>query len=69
MEVQMTINYVQEVIIKAMKQLELIDFINIEKRRENQKQVNKAYNILDNFNDELVREKIKNKQKKEGTNE
>lgn len=33
----MTINYVQEVIIKAMKQLELIDFINIEKRRENQK--------------------------------
>lgn len=65
----MTINYVQEVIIKAMKQLELIDFINIEKRRENQKQVNKAYNILDKFNDELVREKIKNKQKKEGTNE
>ena len=65
----MTINYVQEVIIKAMKQLELIDFINIEKRRENQKQVNKAYNILDNFNDEFVREKIKNKQKKEGTNE
>lgn len=65
----MTINYVQEVIIKAMKQLELIDFINIEKRRENQKQVNKAYNILDKFNDELIREKIKNKQKKEGTNE
>ena len=66
----MTINYVQEVIIKAMKQLELIDFINIEKRRENQKQVNKAYKMLDNFNDELVREKIKNKQKKEeGTNE
>jgi hypothetical protein len=69
MEVQMTINYVQEVIIKAMKQLELIDFINIEKRRENQKQVNKAYKMLDNFNDELVREIIKNKQKKEGTNE
>ncbi len=65
----MTINYVQEVIIKAMKQLELIDFINIEKRRENQKQVNKAYKMLDNFNDELVREIIKNKQKKEGTNE
>ena len=65
----MTINYVQEVIIKAMKQLELIYFINIEKRRENQKQVNKAYKMLDNFNDELVREIIKNKQKKEGTNE
>lgn len=65
----MTINYVQEVIIKAMKQLELIDFINIEKRRENQKQVNKAYKMLDNFNDELAREIIKNKQKKEGTNE
>lgn len=64
----MTINYVQEVIIKAMKQLELIDFINIEKRRENQKQVNKAYNILDKFNDELIREQIKNKQK-EDTNE
>lgn len=64
----MTINYVQERINKAMKQLELIDFINIEKRRENQRQVNKAYKILDDFNDELVREKIKSKQK-EGTNE
>ena len=66
----MTINYVQEVVNKTMKQLEFIDFINIEKRRENQKQVNKAYKILDNFNDELVREIIKNKQKKRrGTNE
>ena len=62
----MTIKHVQETIKKAMYEIETVDFFNNEKRRENQKKLNKAYNILDNFNDELVREIIKNKQKKGG---
>ena len=64
----MTIKYVQEIIKKVMYEIETVDFFNNEKRRENQKKLNKAYNILDKFNDELIREQIKNKQK-EGTNE
>lgn len=68
MEVHMTIKHVQEIIKKAMYEIETVDFFNNEKRRENQKKLNKAYNILDKFNDELIREQIKNKQK-EGTNE
>lgn len=64
----MTIKHVQEIIKKAMYEIETVDFFNSEKRRDNQKKLNKAYNILDKFNDELIREQIKNKQK-EGTNE
>ena len=51
-----------------MYEIETVDFFNNEKRRENQKKLNKAYNILDKFNDELIREQIKNKQK-EDTND
>lgn len=64
----MTIKYVQEIIKKAMYEIETVDFFNNEKRRDNQKKLNKAYNILDKFNDELIREQIKNKQK-EDTND
>lgn len=64
----MTIKHVQDIIKKAMYEIKTVDFFNNEKRRENQKKLNKAYNILDKFNDELIREQIKNKQK-EGTNE
>lgn len=64
----MTIKYVQEIIKKVMYEIETVDFFNNEKRRENQKKLNKAYNILDKFNDELIREQIKNKQK-EDTND
>ena len=46
-----------------MNKLEDIDFINLEKRKYNQQQLNEAYKILDNFKDELIRENIKNKQK------
>lgn len=38
--------------------LENIDFINIEKRKYNQEQVNKAYKVLDKLKDEI---KEKNK--------
>lgn len=55
----MTINHIYRIINKTMKLLEDIDFINLEKRKYNQEQVNKAYKILDNFKDELIRENIK----------
>jgi len=45
-----------------MKLLEEIDFINLEKRNYNQEQTNKAYKVLDNFKNELIRENIKHKQ-------
>lgn len=64
----MTIKHVQDIIKKAMYEIETVDFFNNEKRRDNQKKLNKAYNILDKFNDELIREQIKNKQK-EDTND
>ena len=60
----MTINHIYNIIIKTMEELENIDFINLEKRKYNQEQVNKAYDILDNFKDELIRENIKNRRHK-----
>lgn len=63
----MTINHVYNQVERVMKELENIDMTRIEKRKYNQAQINKAYNILDNFRDELIREDIKSKQG--GTNE
>lgn len=40
-------------IIKAMKILEYIDTTNYQKRKYNQEQVNKAYNILDKLKNKL----------------
>lgn len=40
-------------IIKAMKILECIDTTNYQKRKHNQEQVNKAYNILDKLKNNL----------------
>ena len=59
----MTINHIYNIINKIMRRLENIDFISLEKRKYNQEQINEAYNILDNFRDELIRENIKNKQR------
>ena len=59
----MTKNHIYNIIVKAMDNLQDIDFINLDKRKYNQEQINKAYNVLDNFKDELIRENIKNKQK------
>lgn len=58
----MTINHIYNIVIDIMNKLENIDFINIDKRKYNQQQLNEAYKILDNFKDELIRENIKNKQ-------
>lgn len=58
----MTIKHIYKIINKTMQLLESIDFINLEKRKYNQEQLNKAYKVLDNFRDELIRENIKHKQ-------
>lgn len=60
----MTINHIYNTVIDTMNKLEDIDFINLDKRKYNQQQLNEAYKILDNFKDELIRENIKNKQKR-----
>ena len=59
----MTINHIYNIVVNAMNKLENIDFISLDKRKYNQQQLNKAYRILDNLKDELIRENIKNKQK------
>lgn len=60
---QMTINHIYNIVIDTMNKLENIDFINLDKKKYNQQQLNEAYKILDNLKDELIRENIKNKQK------
>lgn len=60
----MTIKHIYNIINKVMKKLENIDMINLDKRKYNQSQINEAYKIIDNFKDELIRENIKNKQKR-----
>lgn len=60
----MTINHIYNIIVKVMDNLQDIDFINLDKRKYNQEQINKAYNVLDSFKDELIRENIKNRQKR-----
>lgn len=63
----MTISHVYKKITEVMQTIENINFIefkSIKGRLENQKKVNQAYKMLDNFKDELIREHIKNKQKR-----
>ena len=59
----MTINHIYNIVIDTMKELESINLLDISKRKESQAQINKAYKILDNFKDELIREDIKRKRK------
>lgn len=49
-----------------MYTIDSIDMISIKRGRNNQKKLNEAYNILDDFKDELIREKIKNRRNKRG---
>lgn len=68
----MTINHVYKRVSEAMKVIENVNFIefkSMQGRIENQKKVNKAYRMLDEFRAELERESIKNKQKQGGTND
>lgn len=61
--IQMTISHIHNIVVNTMQKLESIDFISLDKRKENQKLVNEAYNILDSFKDELIREDIKRRHK------
>ena len=57
----MKLEHVYNTIQKAMTELESVDLVDVSKRKESQVKVNKVYDILDNFKDELIREKIKNR--------
>ena len=58
----MTINHIYNIVIDTMKELENINLLDITKRKQNQTQLNRAYKILDDLKDELIRENIENKQ-------
>ena len=57
----MTINHIYNIVVDTMNKLENINLLDITKRKQNQAQLNRAYEILDNFKDELIREDIKKK--------
>lgn len=56
----MKLEHVYNTVQKAMTELESVDLVDISKRKQSQIKANKVYDILDNFKDELIREKIKN---------
>ena len=60
----MTINHIDTIITNAMEKLESINTLDFRKKESNQKRVNEVYNILDNLKDEIIREKIKIKQRR-----
>lgn len=59
----MKINHAYNITNEAMNIIENIDMMDPSKRKYNQEKINKAYELLDHFRDELIRENIKNKQK------
>lgn len=59
----MTINHLYNITINIMDKLEHIDFYDLKKKNTNQRNINEAYQILDEFKNELIRENIKIKQK------
>ena len=67
-----TLKETYNVVNDTMKILENINLYEVSSRTQrilNQQKIHKAYKLLDNFKDELIRENIKNKQKQGGTNE
>lgn len=72
--IQMTISRVYNKVTEVMKTIENINLYEVSSsvmRRLNQRNINKAYKMLDDLRAEIEREYIKNKQKKGGkyTNE
>ena len=62
----MKIGYVHKKISEVMALIENINLYEVSSstvRMLNQQKLHKAYKLLDNFRDELIRENIKNKQK------
>ena len=71
-----TINQAIKVVDKALEEFENIDLYKVSSipaRLANQRQIHRGCKVLLDFKDELIREKIKNKQKRnkeeEGTND
>ena len=68
-----TLKETYDVVTNAMKMLENIDMYEVSSTNQrilNQQQLNKAYRKLDDFKAKIIREDIKNKQKKrESTND
>lgn len=60
----MKISHAYKVITETMKLLEGINTADIYKKELYQKRINEAYNMLDKFKDELIRDNIKNKQRR-----
>ena len=68
-----TLKETYDVVTNAMKMLENIDMYEVSSTNQrilNQQQLNKVYRKLDDFKAKIIREDIKNKQKKrESTND
>ena len=60
----MKISHAYKVITEIMKLLEGINTADIYKKELYQKRINQAYNKLDKFRDEFIRESIKRKQRR-----
>lgn len=65
----MTLSYVYIQVNKIMLLLQSIDTNDMNKKGMNQRNVHKAYELLDRLKDELIREHIKAKQKASKLNE
>ena len=62
-----TLKETYDVVTNAMKMLENIDMYEVSSTNQrilNQQQLNKAYRKLDDFKAKIIREDIKNKQKR-----
>lgn len=60
----MKLIYLQKKIEEAMCDLENIDCLTVKNKSiflENQKKINRAYNLLDKMREEIINERIKNK--------
>lgn len=68
----MTLDYVYKKVTEFMAEIQNINFYEIGSsaiRRANQKKLNDAYRHADDFRGEIEREMIKEKQRRESTNE
>lgn len=60
----MKLIYLQKKIEEAMCDLENIDCLTVKNKKtflENQKEINRAYKLLDKMREEIINERIKNK--------
>ena len=69
--IQMTISHVYKKITEVMAVIQNMNLYEMSSsaRRLNQKSINQAYKMLDELRAEIERERIRNKQKRGGTND